>query len=406
MRGIFFFLLLPALLFSQEETPVPVKGSSAPSLSLTLQDNSTKTLTFPLQKRLVLLHIWSATTPTAMTTSQHMALRSIGERYRKSYYKTAEGFEVITLALHTDRKTWKEALLRDSLAAFTNGIPPQGQDETILKSYGISDLPHDLLIDETGQIVAVNPGMKQLEMLLMERKIFQPVKRCLTGTLAQALNREEVFKTGKICLLNSYGDSLARATTLGNGKFNFTEVNLHQDLVLRIPGQKDMDPMAPIALFSAEGDYLMNGRLENDECVFYIPYKMVPRLTDRNTASGPSEQLLVLHNLEFSKSDAFQLSPQDEKYLDALIAILVKIKSLNIEFKVHTDTKITDAAAMDLTTRQAQLIRSYLVNKGVGASRIKATPKGRSTPLKPCADPANCSDEELKQNRRVEFIIS
>lgn len=404
MRGLLLFLLLPAFLFSQEEISTPAKVNVAPSLSLTLPDNSTKIVSFPWQKKLVLLHIWSAETPQVATS--HNMLRSVGERYRKAYYKTAEGFEVMTLAVKTDRKVWKEVLQRDSLTAFTNGITAQGQEEAILKSYDISNLPHDVLIDETGRIVAVNPGMKQLEALLMERKIFQPVKRSLTGTLTQSLNRNEVFKSGKICLMNAYNDSLTKATTLGNGKFNFTEVNPGQDLVLRIPGQKDMDPQAPLALYSAEGDYMMNGQLEAGECVFYIPHKAVPRLMDRNAASGPSEQLLVLHNLEFSKSDAFQLSPQDEKYLDALIAILVKIKSLNIEFKVHTDPKVTDAAAMDLTTRQAQLIKSYLVNKGVGASRIKATPKGRSAPLKTCADPANCTEEEVKQNRRVEFIIS
>lgn len=396
------FALLPLHLLAQVDSVASV-GAQAPSFTLALSDNSVKSFSFPWQSRLVLLHFWQNN--PGQHEPSHTALRSIAERYKKVYYKTAEGLELITVNVDTATKAWKDAIRHDSLTAFINGIARQGAAAAVCKKYGVTDFPCNVLIDEKGTVVALNPNMKTLETLLNERKIFQPVKRTLTGLLAQALNRDETFKNGKVFLFTAYGDSLAGGTTLGNGKFTFPEINPKQDLVLRIPGQKDMDPQAPIALYSAAGDYLMNGLRDNTDCVFYIPYKTVPRLLDPNAALGPSEQLLLMHNLEFAMADGFQLSPQDEKYLDAIVAILQKIKSLGVEFKVHTDSKQNAATAMDLCTRQAQLIKNYLMKKGVVASRIKATPKGSSQPLKACADPAACSEEELRQNRRVEFLI-
>jgi outer membrane protein OmpA-like peptidoglycan-associated protein len=248
--------------------------------------------------------------------------------------------------------------------------------------------------------------MKDIETLLSERKIFQPVKRSITGTLAQSLNRNEGFKSGKIFLLNPYGDSISKGSTYSTGKFILSDVKLNQDLVLKIPAQKDMDPSDPIALYSAEGEFLFNGILHESNCVFFIPHTLIYRLMDKNMAGSPSEQLLMVNNMEFSTSEKFQLSPKDEKDLDGLINILQRVKTKSIEFKTFTDAKLSDAAAMDITSRQTQLIKNYLVKKGIPASKIKGVPRGKSVLLKICEPVNSCTEEEHRQNRRVEFLIS
>lgn len=405
MRGLLFFLAFASLrLISQNEPQELTVGSAAPSFTLFLQDNTSKNFTFPYQKRIVLLHVWSNSSQASK--ANHGSIKSIHERYKRSYYKNAEGFEVISVAVQTDRNAWKETIKKDSLTQCINSVTLRDLDDEICKKFGVTTFPHDVLIDENGAIIALNPGMKQLETLLAERKIFQPVKRTITGTLAQSLNRNEGFKTGKIFLLSAYSDSIAKGTTYSTGKFNLNDVKMNQDLILKIPGQKDMDPSDPIALYSPEGEFLMNGVLQESNCVFFIPHKLIYKLMDKNLAGSPTEQLNVVSNMEFSTTDGFQLSPKDEKDLDVLFNILQKIKTLSIEFKVHTDAKLSDAASMDITGRQVQLIKNYLLKKGIAASRIKGIPKGKSTLLRACEPVNTCTEEEHRQNRRVEFVIS
>lgn len=405
MRGwIVVLMLLTTVSRAQEAVPDEGKGSAVRTFTVTLADNSSKSINLPWQNRLTLLRIWKP--GMEGNHRRHAQLRSISERYKKAWYKTADGFEIVTLAVGNDRKQWKDLLTADSMSSFLNGQVMEPQNGAGFAGFQPDSYPYEVLMDEKGTVLAVNPDAKALEGLLADRKIFQPAKRTLTGTLAQSLNRDEAFRNGKVILLTAYGDTLAKCTSLGNGKFVLPEVKLNQDLVLRLPGQKDMDPQAPLALYNAEGAYLMNGTADRGECVFFIPHQTLSQLLDRQAASGPTEQLLVLHNFEFSTSDGFQLSRQDEKELDNLVNILMKVKSMSIEFKVHTDAKLNDAGSMDLATRQAQLIKNYLIKKGVTASRIKAIPKGRSLPLSPCKEPDNCSEDEHRQNRRVEFVIA
>ncbi len=395
------FMLCAAQLLSQNDSLQLNTGDKAPAFALSLKDNSMRSFAFPYMKRLVLVHFWNGDAASRMATRQ---LKSIAERYRNNMFKTADNFEVVAIAVKTDKMIWKEMLWTDSLTVFTNGLV-KDYTEDVCKKYNVTAAPRDLLIDENGIIVAINPKMKELETILAERKVFQPVKKDLTGLLAKSLNRDEVLKSGKLSLYTIYGDSISSAACSSNGRFNFSYIKLNQDLVLKIADQSEMDPADPIALYGANGDFLMNGFVSGNSCEFYIPYKMVYRLLDAKLAVTPNEQMNLVSNLEFTSTGMFQLSPKDEQDLNALADILLKNKTLSVEFKTHTDTRQSESTAMDVTTRQMQLIKNYFQKKGIAASRIKGIPKGKSAPSKPC-DPAKCTEEEHRQNRRVEFLIS
>lgn len=393
---LFFCIALPA-----QDSLQLQRGSRAPGFTLSMKDNTSRSITFPNQKKLMLVHFWNSDPRARQITRQ---LRSIAERYKNCMYKSAEGFEVIAIAVKTDKLLWKEALWTDSLGVFANGTARDYTDD-VCKKYAVTTVPRDVLMDENGVVIAMDPSMKELEGLLSERKVFQPVKKDLMGLLAHSLNRDDVLKGGKLSLYTAYGDSIANASCSANGKFTFSYVKLNQDVILKIANQSEMDVSDPIALYSPSGEFLMNGVASDGYCVFSIPYKMMYRLLDGNAASTPNEQMNLVANMEFSKTGTFQLSAKDEEDLNAITQILMKNKSLNIEFKTHTDSKLTDAGAMDLTTRQVQLIKNYFQKKGIVASRIKGIPKGKSDLSKRCPD-NKCGEEEHRLNRRVEFVIS
>jgi outer membrane protein OmpA-like peptidoglycan-associated protein len=73
------------------------------------------------------------------------------------------------------------------------------------------------------------------------------------------------------------------------------------------------------------------------------------------------------------------------------------IKSLRVE--AHWDTS-AGPGAKDVTQKQADLIKQYLVKKGVADGRVEAVGVGADKPLVPNISPTNKA-----KNRRVELHV-
>ena len=69
-----------------------------------------------------------------------------------------------------------------------------------------------------------------------------------------------------------------------------------------------------------------------------------------------------------------------------------------MEIGGHTDSTGEDAYNMGLSQRRAESVRSYLVSKGVKASRLEAKGYGETKPVA-----SNDTNEGRAKNRRVEL---
>ena len=78
-----------------------------------------------------------------------------------------KGFEVIAVSLDTDAKAWKKASDADGYT-WTNLSDLKGFESAISKKYNIVAIPRNLLIDQKGNIIAMDLHGKELETKLAE----------------------------------------------------------------------------------------------------------------------------------------------------------------------------------------------------------------------------------------------
>ncbi|MGM0576446.1 MAG: OmpA family protein [Myxococcota bacterium] len=106
----------------------------------------------------------------------------------------------------------------------------------------------------------------------------------------------------------------------------------------------------------------------------------------------PSESL-------FAQNASDLLPPAFERL--ALLAVFIKqLPDRVVRVEVHTDAARLDAWSMALSQERAQVVRGYLVARGIDADRIRATGYGASKPIE-----SSTTMEGREANRRVEVVI-
>ncbi|MBT8520846.1 OmpA family protein [Polynucleobacter paneuropaeus] len=117
-------------------------------------------------------------------------------------------------------------------------------------------------------------------------------------------------------------------------------------------------------------------------------------------SAGVSQSKITLQAdtlYDFNKSD---LKPEGKATLDKIAADLSKIKLEVIIAVGNTDSVGTDAYNMALGQRRAQSVKTYLVAKGIDASRIYTESKGKSNPVA-----SNATEEGRAKNRRTDIEV-
>lgn len=403
-RYLVLFIVLSSGLFAQTDSLLIKVGSRAPSFILNLQENTIQSFNMPYMKRIVLLNFWSSNIKKTKTTNRY--LNRLAERYKNTVYKNADGFEIISVAVQNDRHAWNDAIKNDTLTNFTHGIAIRGYNDDVCKKYGVTQVPTQILIDETGIVLAVNPRVMDIENILDVKKNFQPIRKDVTGILAQSSNRSEPLKFCKLYLFNYYGDSIERTITNAKGHFTFSNVKLNQDFILKLDNKVNINTSDPIALYTPSGEFLMDGRTKDKGFVFYINPRNSNKLIESDTATITNTlgQIDVIKHLLFF-TDGKGLTPKDEKDLSQIVAMLTRDKSLKVEFITHTDSRMDKDYALELTTNQANTLKNHFIKKGISADRITAIPRGNSELRKICEGMIDCREEDHRLNRRVEFLL-
>ena len=118
------------------------------------------------------------------------------------------------------------------------------------------------------------------------------------------------------------------------------------------------------------------------------------------SATEAAEKVLELNYVNFELNSA-ELTKLSAYQLDNLADAMDNYPAMTIELGGHTDNTGEPELNQQLSEQRAQAVMSYLVDKGIAASRLTAVGYGATRPVA-----SNDTEEGRDENRRTEFRIT
>ncbi len=100
-------------------------------------------------------------------------------------------------------------------------------------------------------------------------------------------------------------------------------------------------------------------------------------------------------------TDSAQITPAFHNTLDQVAATIAEYQDTRVQVAGHTDNIGSESANQQLSERRAQAVASYLVGRGVAATRVTTIGYGETQPIA-----SNETADGRQQNRRVEIVLS
>ena len=130
------------------------------------------------------------------------------------------------------------------------------------------------------------------------------------------------------------------------------------------------------------------GPVNNNGCPF-------PKLStiEEQTIDAYAKTLLF----DLGKAD---LKQRSFEILNGVVSIMIKYRNLKFQIAGHTDNTFTNDFNQTLSSNRANVVRKYLISKGIKANRLTAKGYGEKKPIR-----SNDTDEGRRANRRVEIVM-
>lgn len=107
----------------------------------------------------------------------------------------------------------------------------------------------------------------------------------------------------------------------------------------------------------------------------------------------------VLKDVQFI-SQSYELLPESDSVFTTLVLAMIANPNMKIEIAGHTDDQGGQEANLELSQRQANAVKEYLITQGIDGLRLVAKGYGESMPID-----SNKKEEGRARNRRIEVRV-
>ena len=119
----------------------------------------------------------------------------------------------------------------------------------------------------------------------------------------------------------------------------------------------------------------------------------------RNIVLTPAGEAIRLNHLIFAQGKAL-IDPQSHQELDEVVEMMKDNDKIIIQLEGHTDNLGNADANLELSQKRVDVVKKYIVSRGIQKSRVKTKAFGGSQPITNGVTP-----EARNMNRRVELRI-
>ena len=92
--------------------------------------------------------------------------------------------------------------------------------------------------------------------------------------------------------------------------------------------------------------------------------------------------------------------------LEKILDVLQQNPTMKLDIRSHTDSRQTSQYNQILSDKRATATINWLVKNGIDRNRLTGKGYGENQLINRCADGIDCTEEEHKENRRSEFIVT
>jgi thiol-disulfide isomerase/thioredoxin len=138
-------------------------GNIAPDIIMN-NTGGVVTSLYGLRGDIVLVDFW-ASWCTPCRRENPVVVKAYNE-FKNKEFKDAEGFQVFSVSLDSDKEAWLKAIEADKLDWDSHVSDLQGWRSSIAKTYQVRAIPMNFLLDKDGIIIAKNIRGEDLEKIL------------------------------------------------------------------------------------------------------------------------------------------------------------------------------------------------------------------------------------------------
>lgn len=144
--------------FTERNSLRPVVGNKAPEIALAGVNGDTLRLS-SLRGKVVLIDFWASWCGPCRKENPNVV--EVYNKYKKTRFRNAKGFEVFSVSLDREEGKWKEAIKSDGLIWKNHVWDKQNLAGTL---YNVQYIPSAFLIDGDGKIVAMGEECRGLRL--------------------------------------------------------------------------------------------------------------------------------------------------------------------------------------------------------------------------------------------------